>query len=131
VQINWDLSKWQFVGLALYSSAFPLGVFFQNQHYVPIAVLLSLVNLPFLVILAPLLMLAEPFHGAQFLFHFLAWTVIFAQSYLAFVYLRRRAASKGISPAKALVLSLGWLGILSSIAPIIGVLAVVLLLRMP
>jgi hypothetical protein len=123
----------QLAGLALYSCAFPLGIYLESQLHLPNAFLLSLLNLPFLVILGPLLMGAGPLlnFNSQFPFYFLAWGIIFAQSYLAFIFLRRRADHLGISTSKALVSSLGRLGAVSLITLAIGGLALVILFRMP
>ena len=124
------MNLWQLIGLALYSCAFPLGIYFESQVGIPNAFLLSLINLPFLIILWPMLTLVEPFHLDQLLTHFLAWAIIFAQSYLAFIHLRGRAETVGVKTSKALVSSLTRLAAISSITLIIGGLVLVLLFRL-
>lgn len=119
MQTKWRLDKLEFLGLALYSCAFPLGIYFEGQHHVPHAFLLGLINLPFLVILGPLLMLATPFQHSQLTSNLLAWAIVFAQSYFAFVYLRRRAERTGVSTLKALVSSVGR-AVLCAIAAIVA-----------
>ncbi len=128
----WNLSMRELTGLALYSCAFPFGIYLESQLHLPNAFLLSLLNLPFLVILGPLIMGAGPLLNlnSQFPFLLLAWGIIFAQSYLAFVFLRRRAEHLGISISKALVSSIGRLGAISLITLAAGGFALALLFRM-
>lgn len=87
-KMKFSLSIWQFSGLAFYSAAFPVGIYLQNEFHTPGALLLWILNLPFLVILAPLLMMMEPFHIGRLFGHLMSWGIIFIQSYLAFVYWR-------------------------------------------
>jgi len=131
LRAKWILSKWQLMGLAIYSCAFPLGVYLQNQHQIPGVFLIVLINLPFLLILVPLMMLAEPFHIGQLLSYFLAWAIIFAQSYLAFIHLRSRSERSGTNTSKALISSLGRLAGISAITLIIGGLILALLFKLP
>ena len=67
----------------------------------------------------------------QVLWIFLAWVIVFAQAYLAYIYLRRHAENTGISTSKALLSSLGRLGLISLITLTIVGIALVLLFRMP
>lgn len=126
---KWNLNKWQFMGLALYSCAFPLGVYLQNERILSNGLLLSLINLPFLVILGPLLMLAEPFHLSRVFGHLLAWTIIFAQSYFTFVHLRSGAEKNGASTRKVLMSSLGRLVAIALLTLVIGGFVLALIFR--
>lgn len=132
LRTKWILNKWQLLGLTLYSCAFPLGIYLEKVHHVPHAFLISLINLPFLLIVWPVFMsLAMPLsRGPLFIFYFLAWAVIFVQSYLAFVYLHSRSARVGISTSKALISSIGRLAVISLITLVVGGLFLVLLFRL-
>jgi len=59
----------------------------------------------------------------------LVWVAIFAQSYLAFIFLRRRAESAGASISSTLISSIGRLSVLFIITFVVGALALVLLLH--
>lgn len=126
--MDWHLNVSQALGLMLYSCAFPFGIYLQN-HHIPFAMLLVLVNLPFLVLLGPLLMLLEPLHLGQSFGYSFAWVIILGQSYLAFVYLRRQAKIKGVSTTKALTASIGRLVLVSLITLALGGLALVYLVQ--
>jgi hypothetical protein len=129
--MNWRLNTWQLLSLALYSCAFPLGIYVENGHHIPYAFLLALINLPFLVLLAPLLMLMEPFHVGQLSGQFLAWAIIFVQAYLAFVLFRHRAATAHVSLFHAFASSLGRASIVALATVLTGGLALAFLLRLP
>jgi len=132
--VRWNLNRVELAGLVLYAFAFPIGITLGSQHQVPSALLpvvLMLINLPFLVLLSPLLMLSELLHLSQVAALVLAWAVIFAQSYLAFVFLRRRAESAGVGIWVSLWASLGRLAIVSLVTLFLVGLALVLLIRVP
>lgn len=108
-----------------------MGVFLENEHLIPGAFMLTLLNLPFLVILGPLLMMMEPFRTVWVPMGFVAWAIIFTQAYFAFIFLCRRAEADGASTFKALRSSVGRLVFVSLLTLVVGGLALVFLLRMP
>ena len=121
------------VGLMLYSCATPLGIYLESQLHVPNAFLLSLVNLPFLVILAPVLMGTGPLvaQAGNLTAYVLVWATIFSQACLAFIYFRRRAESAGISTSMAIPAALGRLVVTALITLCLGGLTISYLLCNP
>lgn len=108
--MKWRLSIWQLVGLVLYSCAFPVGFYLDTSLHYHNAFLICLINLPFLVILGPLLMMPLIHTSGQFVSFFVVWAIIFVQAYLAFIHLRNSTESSGVSIFEALVESVGRIG---------------------
>ena len=131
MRARWNLNGLEFGGLALYACAFPIGVLLESQLHVQNAFLLALLNLPFLALLSPLLMLSEPLHLGRVPALALAWVIIFVQSYAAFVFLRRRAESAGVGIGLALRSSFGRVAVVALATFILGGVVLVLLIRVP
>ena len=129
---KWKLNRRQFLGLALYSCATPLGIYLMNQYDASGAVLLVFINLPFLVILGPLLMMAAQLEFNLLIGYLLTWSIIFAQSYLAFVFvfLRRRTERGGENISSTRISSVWRLIVISTIVILCG-LAILSLLPVP
>ena len=127
--MNFRLNKCEFVGLTLYSSAFPLSIALETQFNIPHISLLSLINLPFLVISGPILMAVGHLQVNHIFYLLLAWSIIFPQAYFAFIFFRLRSEKTGTSTTKAVLLSLGRIGAISIVTVIIGVLVLTYLFK--
>jgi len=128
LNVRWNLNGLEFCALTLYASASPAGILLENQLHVPNAFLLSLLNLPFLALLGPLMMALEQLHPNQVVGLGFMWAIVFVQSYVAFLFLRWRAESNGVETWRALKSSFRRITVIALATSVLGGLALVLAL---